>query len=92
MSVSIYLWLSRIAQLYSYMMLAWVLLSWAPDLRNSKVGLILGKLVDPYLAIFRRVIPTFGGIDFSPIVAFIVYRIAIDIIFQQILPLILPLR
>ena len=31
--------------------------------------------VRPFLAIFRRFIPSFGGFDFSPIVALVVLRI-----------------
>jgi len=32
----------------------------------------LADICDPYLRIFRRIIPAFGGIDFSPIVAIFV--------------------
>lgn len=89
MGIVIYGILSSLAQLYSYMMIAWILMSWVPNLRYSKVGNILGWLVEPYLSIFRRVIPPFGGIDFSPIIAFFVYRILLNIIFNQLLPLVL---
>ena len=33
---------------------------------------VLGKICDPYLDLFRRVIPAAGGLDFSPIVALLV--------------------
>jgi YggT family protein len=50
-----------------------VALSWFPgiDPWNPAVRL-LRALVDPVLRPFRRIMPTFGGIDFSPIVAIIV--------------------
>lgn len=83
----VYTVLGDLFQLYSYMMIAWILMSWVPNLKYSKFGIILGKLVEPYLSIFRRVIPSMGGIDFSPIIAFFVYRILVGIIFNQILPL-----
>ena len=35
----------------------------------------LGTLVEPYLSLFRRFIPTFSGMDFSPIVALIVLQL-----------------
>ena len=86
-----YMILSDVFQIYSYMMLAWILMSWIPNLRYSKLGIVLGKMVEPYFSIFRRFIPPFGGIDISPILAFFVFRIIENIIFSQILPLIFSL-
>jgi len=61
--------------LFYYLMLAYILMSWFPNARESSIGQIIGKLVDPYLAIFRRFIPPIGGmLDISPIVAFIALR------------------
>ena len=40
---------------------------------------ILGFLRDvcePYLRIFRRILPAFGGLDFSPIIGIIVLQVA----------------
>lgn len=57
---------------YYYLMLAYILMSWFPNARESSIGQFIGRLVDPYLAIFRRFIPPLGGmLDLSPIVAFI---------------------
>ncbi|URN96853.1 MAG: YggT family protein [Candidatus Pristimantibacillus lignocellulolyticus] len=54
------------------MIIAYILLSWFPNARSSSVGQILGRIVEPYLSIFRRFIPPIGGmLDISPIVAFI---------------------
>jgi YggT family protein len=59
-------------QIYFYMIIAYVLLSWLPNARESFIGEMLGKLVEPYLAPFRKFIPPIGGmIDISPIVALI---------------------
>lgn len=66
-----------LAQIYQYMIIIYVLLSWLPNLRDSFIGETLGKLVEPYLAPFRRFIPPiFGMIDISPIVAVFVLNIA----------------
>jgi len=49
---------------------------------------ILGFLRDicePYLRIFRRVLPSFGGIDFSPIIAIIVLGLFNQIVVQGII-------
>jgi len=61
--------------IYFYMILIYVLMSWVPSVRESFVGQLLGKLVEPYLSIFRRFIPAIGGVlDISPIVALIALR------------------
>lgn len=71
----------NVYQIYLFMIIGYVLLSWLPNARESFIGEWLGKLVEPYLSIFRRFIPPIGGmIDISPIVAifalrFIVYGI-----------------
>ncbi|WP_311078894.1 YggT family protein [Paenibacillus polymyxa] len=64
-------------QIYSYMIIAYVLLSWLPNARESVIGDLLAKFVEPYLSPFRRFIPPIlGMIDISPIVALIALRFA----------------
>lgn len=64
-----------LVEIYTYMLIAYVLLSWLPAARDSFVGEILGKLCEPYLGIFHRFIPPIGGmIDISPIIALIALR------------------
>lgn len=59
-------------EIYYWMIIAYVLMSWIPNARESAIGELLGKLVEPYLSPFRRIIPPIGGvIDISPIVALI---------------------
>lgn len=58
--------------IYFYMVLIYVLMSWLPAVRESPVGEFLGRLVEPYLMPFRRIIPPIGGVlDISPIIALI---------------------
>lgn len=65
-------------QIYLYMIIAYVLLSWIPNARDSFVGELLGKICEPYLGIFRRFIPPIGGmLDISPIVALIALQFVI---------------
>jgi YggT family protein len=62
--------LSELERIYYWLIIAYVLLSWLPNIRQSYVGELLGKLVEPYLSPFRKIIPPIGGvIDISPIVA-----------------------
>jgi YggT family protein len=64
---------------YVYNIYYWLILisifgSWFPQFYSTKVGIWIGKLVEPYLAIFRKFIPPLGVLDFSPIIALIAYR------------------
>ena len=45
----------------------------------------LRDIVEPYLRIFRRLIPTFGGFDFSPILAILTLAILNSIIVQGLI-------
>lgn len=66
--ISRFIWM--IEQIYTFMIIGYVLLSWLPNARESFIGEWLGKLVEPYLSPFRRFIPPIGGmLDISPIVA-----------------------
>ncbi|MBF0178252.1 MAG: YggT family protein [Magnetococcales bacterium] len=61
--------LGFILQIYSWMILARVLLSWVnPDPYNPVVQ-FLARLTDPVLRPLQRLIPSIGGLDLSPIVA-----------------------
>ena len=72
-SVINFIWI--LYQIYFFMIIAYVLMSWLPNARESFIGELLGKLVEPYLSPFRRFIPSIGGvIDISPIVAIFALR------------------
>lgn len=68
--------------IYNFMIIGYILLSWLPSARESFIGEWLGKLVEPYLTPFRRIIPPIGGmLDISPIVALFALRfVALGII------------
>jgi len=52
-----------------------VLLSWFPNINwYDPPFSILSQLTDPYLNLFRSIIPPLGGIDFSPLIAFFVLQ------------------
>lgn len=77
MSVEIFQIVRTLFQIYFYMILIYVLMSWLPNVRESFVGELLGKLVEPYLSPFRRFIPPIMGmIDISPIIALFVLQLA----------------
>jgi YggT family protein len=67
--------IGTLQSIYSFMIIGYVLLSWLPNARESFIGVFLGKMVEPYLGIFRRFIPPIGGmLDLSPIIALFALR------------------
>ncbi|MFD2672293.1 YggT family protein [Marinicrinis sediminis] len=67
--------LNIVYNIYLYMIIAYILLSWLPNARNSFIGELLGRFVEPYLGFFRRFIPPIGGVlDLSPIIAIFALR------------------
>ena len=61
-------------EVYYWLILISIFGSWFPAFHSSKIGGWIGKLVEPYLSIFRRFIPPLGPIDISPIVALFVFN------------------
>jgi len=60
---------------YSLIIFLYVLSSWIPLPYNrglNRLRRFLADACDPYLRLFRRVLPPLGGIDLSPIVAVLV--------------------
>jgi YggT family protein len=67
--------LANFLQIYLYLMIFRVLLTWFPNIDWSSAPFsILSQLTDPYLNLFRSIIPPLGGIDFSPLIAFFVLQ------------------
>ena len=67
---------------YVGLIIIYILMSWLPSMPGIVGDLyrVLGRLCDPFLNLFRRIIPPIGGsgmaIDFSPVVAVLVLQIA----------------
>ena len=83
----LYAILVRLIQLYELCIVVWCLMSWLPRTGSSIVETVrnfLGTICEPYLSIFRGLIPPFSGIDFSPIVAILV----LELIERYVLPII----
>ena len=58
--------------LYMIMVFIYILISWFPNAQGTAIDRFLGRWVDPFLSILRRIIPAIGGLDLSPILAFFV--------------------
>ncbi|MBW4563203.1 MAG: YggT family protein [Mojavia pulchra JT2-VF2] len=68
-------------QIYNVLLIIRVLLTWFPNIDfYSQPFAALAQITDPYLNLFRSIIPPLGGMDFSPILAFIVLSLAGDLL------------
>lgn len=78
----IYRFAANLVSVYTMLIIIWCFMSWIPmglggNRTLEQIRSILNALVEPYLRLFRGRIPTIGMIDISPIVAIIVLRIAL---------------
>ncbi|HYM45889.1 MAG TPA: YggT family protein [Solirubrobacteraceae bacterium] len=86
-------YLSTMIYVYTLLIILYIVvqLLFAAGLRppySRTTDAILGFLRDvcePYLRIFRRVLPSFGGIDFSPLIAILVLGFFNQIVVQGII-------
>jgi len=53
---------------YVLMMIANIISSWIPEIRDHRIMQFVRFYTEPYLNFFRRIIPPLGMIDLSPIV------------------------
>lgn len=68
--------LTTFIQIYSTLLIIRVLLTWFPTINwYNQPFAALAQITDPYLNLFRSIIPPLGGIDFSPILAFLLLNI-----------------
>lgn len=65
---------------FMLMLFARILGSWVPELQRTKFMQFIAFYTDPYLNLFRKIIPPLGMLDFSPIVAFLCLGIIENII------------
>jgi uncharacterized protein YggT (Ycf19 family) len=85
--------LSTVIYVYTLLIIVYIVIQllFSVGLRppySRTVDTILGFLRDicePFLRIFRRVIPAFGGLDFSPILAIITLQIVNSVLVAGLL-------
>jgi YggT family protein len=63
-------------KIYTALLFIRILLSWFPNINWFDPPFsILSQITDPYLNIFRSIIPPLGDLDFSPILALILLQV-----------------
>jgi YggT family protein len=64
--------IDRLLQLYTLFLVIRILLTWFPTVNFYDPPLSwLAQITDPFLNLFRSIIPPLGGFDLSPILAFL---------------------
>ncbi len=69
---TIFYLLATVVQIYSFVLLIRILLSWVRVDPYNPMVRFLYDITDPLLEPLRRVIPPAGMMDFSPMVAFLI--------------------
>jgi len=70
---------------YTILLFARILGSWIPELQKYRAMQFVVYYTDPYLNVFRRIIPPLGMIDISPLIAFFALRLLERIILGVII-------
>lgn len=74
--------LVSLSDAYSLVIVVYVLLSWFPPSGTIfEIRRALGKICDPFLNLFKRLIPPIGGmVDVTPIIALLVLQFGVRFI------------
>ena len=59
------LFLYRLIDVCSFLLLVYALLSWFPGAYQTRLGCLINQLVEPILKPFRNLALQFGGLDFT---------------------------
>ena len=86
-------YLSTLIYVYTILLLAHIVVQWLlafgvrpPYSRASSATLgFLRDVSEPFLRIFRRILPSFGALDFSPIVAIIVLGVINRVVVEGVI-------
>ena len=68
---------------YTTIISVYVIMSWIPHTTGilGDIYRVLGKICDPYLNLFKRLIPPIGGmVDITPIIALLVLQLVVRFI------------
>ncbi|MBR3689856.1 MAG: YggT family protein [Eggerthellaceae bacterium] len=73
----------KLADAYSMIIFVYVMMSWLPTASGiiGDIYTVLGRICDPYLNLFKKLIPPIGGmVDITPIIALLVLQFAVRLL------------
>ena len=74
------MFLARLIDLYSLVVLGAVILSWTQLSPYHPIAKLIHSLTEPVLAPIRKAIPTMGGLDFSPMLLLVGLQVLRNIV------------
>ena len=72
----VYYFIVFLARILNFAILIRVLLSWISVGPNNALVIFIYEITEPILAPIRRLMPSLGGLDLSPIIALILIQVA----------------
>ena len=66
--------------IFVYILSSWVRLPYSPTL--NRIQRFLYDVCEPYIRLFRRILPSFGPLDLSPMVATIVLWVLASVVMR----------
>ncbi len=83
--MTISFFVSTLAEVLVFAIIARALLSWFPGSRTlAPVSAMLNDITNPILSPIRRRVPPFGGLDLSPIVAILLVGVAQSVLLMAL--------
>ena len=67
--------LGLLVKIYFFALLGMIILSWIAPGTSNPAAYLMFQITEPVMAPFRKVLPAMGGIDFSPILVFILINV-----------------
>ncbi len=67
--------LIRLIGLYTWVLVAYALMSWIPSLYDTAVGRFIVKISRPYLSLFEGIPLCFAGLDFTIVLGVIALQV-----------------
>lgn len=84
-----YVWLykliSYIFRFYEFSIIIYILSSWFPKAKDNAIIKFFEDICEPYLRIFRKIVPTVAMLDFSPILAILALSFIERIVYSILL-------
>lgn len=84
-SVTTFIWAFTVVYtlaIFAYILASWLRLPYSPTL--NRIQRFLYDVCEPYLRIFRRILPSFGAIDLSPMIGLFVLWIVSGLVIRLI--------
>ncbi len=74
--------LDYLFRIFEFLLVIQIILSWIPHNYYHPLARLLNMVTEPYLKLFRQIPVQYGGIDFSPLLAFFVLGFIRDTLFR----------